>query len=451
VSVDRAVAIFRERPDIFAEHAFELGHFKKQKIDLWSKQRELLQSVARHDRVTVRSGHKTGKSFSAGILAWWWFCTHADARVIMIAPSNKQLNQILWTEVKRLGNSMVFSHGAQVYEQVHNGVSSHDGRRIFGFTGNTKPENMAGFSGNILSVCDEASGLSDSVHEVVDTVPNGSVLCISNPTIPHGAFYNQHQHGSSWHKVHLSSVEAAAENTWSGNRWKYEHLANNRWVDKMRADYKEGSYYWSVRVLGEFPTITTDTVVSDAVVRDSWSREVETGAGDDVHLGVDVARYKRENNVEIARRVAIEIDKHLYRDQDARVHVKIDCSNGGGVADILDEKYGSKSRVNIVQVLYQERATSPHYERKRDQLWFEMAAWLESARTPKNDDLRAELIAPKYKYSPGGKRVVESKQELKKRIHRSPDMADAVALAVYSEDRGESFYEEIEDFARKLS
>lgn len=361
-----------------------------------------------------------------------------------------------------MGNSMVVKHGARIYEQVHTGVQSKDGRQIFGFTGRTKPENAAGFSGKILYVLDEASGLSNEIHEVVDTVPNGAVLSISNPTVPYGAFFNQHQPESSWHKIHLSSIDAAAENTWLGSRWKYEHLANQRWVDARRADYKEGSYYWTVRVCGDFPSVSTDTVISDQVIRGAMGRPYESLKGQDVHIGVDVARYgddqsaiaarigmrligistyRKENNVEIASRVAREIDRYMLRDNEIRVHVKIDCTNGGGVADILEERYGSNPRVNIVQVMYQGRSDSPHYVRVRDQLWFEMAQWLESASIPRDDNLRSELINVKYQYADDGKRLVESKKDLKARIHRSPDSADALALAIHHEDNGSGFYE----------
>lgn len=47
---------------------------------------------------------------------------------------------------------------------------------------------------------------------------------------------------------------------------------------------------------------------------------------------------------------------------------------------------------------------------------------------PPDDELLAELCAPKWT-SPGGVVVIESKDEIKKRLKRSPDKADAIVLA----------------------
>jgi len=51
-----------------------------------------------------------------------------------------------------------------------------------------------------------------------------------------------------------------------------------------------------------------------------------------------------------------------------------------------------------------------------------------SVKLPKDDMLRMELVAPRYNFTSSGKLVVESKDSMRKRGQRSPDLADAFCL-----------------------
>jgi hypothetical protein len=47
-----------------------------------------------------------------------------------------------------------------------------------------------------------------------------------------------------------------------------------------------------------------------------------------------------------------------------------------------------------------------------------------------DDELRADLSALRYGFTPDGRIVIEGKDEVRKRLGRSPDRGDAVALAL---------------------
>jgi hypothetical protein len=47
----------------------------------------------------------------------------------------------------------------------------------------------------------------------------------------------------------------------------------------------------------------------------------------------------------------------------------------------------------------------------------------------RDEDLAAELNAPRWKADPRGRKALEPKEETKKRLGRSPDNADALVLA----------------------
>ena len=69
--------------------------------------------------------------------------------------------------------------------------------------------------------------------------------------------------------------------------------------------------------------------------------------------------------------------------------------------------------------------------RLRDDLYWRMREWFEAMNCyiPEGcDELIGELSLPLYEYRQNGKIKVESKQDLKKRLQRSPDLADAFML-----------------------
>lgn len=70
------------------------------------------------------------------------------------------------------------------------------------------------------------------------------------------------------------------------------------------------------------------------------------------------------------------------------------------------------------------------YANKRAEMWWRMKAWLEDEpnRLPNSTGLIADLSAPGHKHDSSGRKLLESKESMKRRQIRSPDMADALAL-----------------------
>ena len=64
-------------------------------------------------------------------------------------------------------------------------------------------------------------------------------------------------------------------------------------------------------------------------------------------------------------------------------------------------------------------------------MWFEMRDWIsQGGGIPNDTGLKQELATPSFKYDAQGRRMLESKDDIKKRLQggASPDMADALCL-----------------------
>ena len=99
---------------------------------------------------------------------------------------------------------------------------------------------------------------------------------------------------------------------------------------------------------------------------------------------------------------------------------------GAGVYDRLVEM-----GITVIGVNNAMRANDPErYENKRAECWWLMAEWFadQPARIPNDAALISDICAPQPKVSSNGRKLLEKKEDMKKRQVRSPDGADALAL-----------------------
>ena len=156
-------------------------------------------------------------------------------------------------------------------------------------------------------------------------------------------------------------------------------------------------------------------------------------------IGVDVARYgddrsviqRRQglaafppmvmqgiSNMDLASRVAAEINSWQ---PDA---VFIDAGRGEGTIDRLRQLGFS-----IIEVNFGGKPISDKYANKRTEMYDGLTKWLLAGGCiPNHPELKTDLATPTYSFSAAGKMVLESKDDIKKRGLRSPDLSDALAL-----------------------
>jgi hypothetical protein len=161
-------------------------------------------------------------------------------------------------------------------------------------------------------------------------------------------------------------------------------------------------------------------------------------------IGVDVARYGSCETVAVVRRGSVVIRLEAWQGQDLmatagrvaaliREHapvgaVKVDVIGlGAGVVDRLREQgFRQVTGINVA-----ERALQPErYAARRDEIYFGLRDRFRDGEVAVRDEkLAAQLAAMRYGYTSRGQLKVESKEEMRDRGLKSPDRADALALA----------------------
>lgn len=162
-------------------------------------------------------------------------------------------------------------------------------------------------------------------------------------------------------------------------------------------------------------------------------------------IGVDPARFG-DDKTAIARRRGRQIYglqklsklsvvevanciSHIIKEEKP-LRVNIDVGGlGAGVYDILVDR-GLSHIVRAVNFGESAQASDKYFNR-RAEMWDGIRAWLTNG-VPVSivdaEDIREDLTAPKKGYDQLGRLKLEKKEDIKKRIGRSTDIGDAVAL-----------------------
>jgi phage terminase large subunit len=80
----------------------------------------------------------------------------------------------------------------------------------------------------------------------------------------------------------------------------------------------------------------------------------------------------------------------------------------------------------------QQAKDSDRYNNAISEQWFELKEKINEISLPDIQDLKTELMMREWKLDNKGRRIIESKEEYKKKGFRSPDFADALLLCFYN-------------------
>lgn len=398
-------------------------------------------------RLSICSGHGIGKTACVSMLAVHKLVCAYPVKVIVTAPSAATLDSGLMNEIK-IWVRRLPAWLQNLFEIRSDRIflkSDPEGAFIQARTASAdRPESLAGIhADNVLIVCDEASGIPENVYDaaVGSMSSEGSqTVLISNPTRLTGLFYrSQHElrkhegnEDGVWDTMHVSCLDVPEK-------------VSDEFVREMRASEGEDSPQFRIRVLGLFAATDETSFIPADLVDQAMAREVQIDPMTPLVYGLDVARYgdrsvlcKRKGNFVLGFKVFRGLDLMQLTGAivnetklDNPAEILIDAIGmGAGVGDRLRELGFNARDVQVSEAA----AMNPQADRLRDDLWLTCREWLNerACYLPPDKVLREELCAPTFKYLSNGKIKIESKDEMRKRIRRSPDLADALNLTFAS-------------------
>lgn len=471
---------------------------------LWSKQREVAQSVVDNRYTAVQSCHDAGKSFIASRTAAWWLATHpvGEAFVVSTAPTAAQVDAILWREIAKAHRK-----GGLAGRILGGGFPQWKiGPELVGYGRKPADHDSNGFQGiharYVLIIIDEACGIPKTLWDAVDALATNEaarVLAIGNPDDPGTQFRVNCAPGSGWHTIRIDGLQspnvceseiaklppelevalrgALAEAGLSPSTEEVpdelrEYLISATWIAERVLRWKTKSALFLSKVRGIFPDDNAEGViplgwVERAIDRwNEWDRQgrpelpgrkvvscdVARFGADNTCIGLrqgpvleTIARFSGLNTVQTAdkvREVAI-VDGYGRAAWPHTMFVVDVVGVGAGVVDNLRHE---KQMPNVVafNASRQDKRVDDlgqfKFNNNRSAAWWNLRELLapqgdpmrSEIMLPDDEDLKIDLTAPKYKVSKtGGIIEVESKDDIRKRIGRSPDSGDMAVMAFY--------------------
>ena len=419
------------------------------KVELWSKQEEVLSALPSHRRVAVKSGNGLGKGYCAAVAVLWFLYYHDPAIVLSTAPTFRQVRHILWREIRRLHRRAGDILGGKLLDTRW---EMSDERYAIGLSADSADQFQGFHSENMFIVVDEAEGVSDDIYEAIEAVMTSAstrLLLIGNPTTVTGAFRRAfYQERHLHYTVSISALDSP--NILAG-RIVIPGLATAEWVRERRETWGEDNPIYQARVLGEFPDQAEDTLIKLSDIEAATHRELpldeapeSEGAGvEEVVLAVDVARFGSDRSV-ILRRKGHRVEEiqtfhnmdtmrlvgwvvaAIKECQPSRMYID-EIGVGAGVVDRLREQGYSVRGVNVARSARQEGL----FTNRRAEGFWRLRELFASGRIsiPPDNQLMGELAALRYSYDSQGRIYLESKDAMRGRGLPSPDKADALMLA----------------------
>lgn len=410
---------------------------------LESWQVEALTALAQGKlRLSIRAGHGVGKTAFLCWVVLWFVTTHYPCKIPITSNSQDQLSDIVWPELHKWVARLPKELREQIEVQAESVVlraAPNDAFATARTASKDKPEAMQGFhSENLLFVIEEASGIEDIVFEVAQgalSTEGAIVVMVANPTRNSGFFYNTHHKlRERWHCMRVSSEDVPRAR---GH------------IEDVIANYGKDSNQYRVRVLGEFPLTEDDAVIPLHLCTAALARvdKVERIRGYAPVWGVDVAWMGSDRSALAKRRMNVLLepvkwwsgnDPHqtalrVYDEwmrtpkHDRPAAICVDSIGMGAGTYLKMRELGLPARaINVGEAA----PSDEKFMRMRDELWFRGRAWLAEQTSILADDqaLISELVGVHYAFAPTGKIKVESKDEMRKRGVKSPDLADAFLL-----------------------
>lgn len=472
-------------------------YFKLIGFDPTWQQRELVEAfVEGHANIAVRSGKGPGKTACTAALIPWWSLTNFMSQTVVTAPTEAQCKNVWLSQAQKWimdGDPQIryfFNFTGKGY-----GIRKHK-NELWGcyIRTATKPENFQGIHNErLLIYCEEASGVSRPIMQAIQDTLTGSKnatddvkkavqkdkkarnldpkqqklqnslnkvalnrwLCVGNPNTRTCRFFDFFHSlaDNPWVPLHWNAEETPITNWFSGERNK-----------EIEEEFGKDSDVYRVAVLGDFPSIDPDSILSETEVNVCFGDVAYARAfkhsDNTKQIGIDLARMGGDECVSVYRRgrvcLSMEaqsmiepldwIDRTVLMQDDLQWKDS-ECMYVPDTSGLGETGAGYLGRLKKRTHEFYSQNTAFHSDKYADKIseaWFEFRKMVRSGDMYLGDKpdrrLVMQLTMRKYGLTKDGLLKVESKDDYKKRLSdidtggelgKSPDRADSMVMAFY--------------------
>lgn len=431
--------------------------------DAW--QADGLELLARpgRKRIALKACAGPGKTTELAWAAWHRLACFAapneHPKGIAVSITADNLRRNLWAEMARWQNASPFL--LKAFEWTSSRIFARDHPETWFLSATSWPKTadletigrtLSGLHSRFPFYLIDESGdippnLLRSAEQGLSGCEDGLIITAGNTTSQTGLLYEvstrlrgKQEDG----KYEVISITADPDEP------KRTPRVDMEWARQQIATYGRENPWVMAYVLGQFPPGSINALLSVEEVEAAMNRSPQAGSYEWAvkRLGVDVARYGDDRTVHFPRQGLAAFQPAIMRHaRGSAVSVDIanrtmsmmnelDREDPDGVESYFDDTVGwAHGAVDVLRaagrlvyaIQFDAPSANPRYINMRAQMWMEMAEWVKTGCMPNIPEMVAELTTPTYFFSKG-KFQIEAKDQVKKRLGRSPDLADALAL-----------------------
>lgn len=442
-SAAEAIRRWREDPRIFVRDVFGVTP------DEW--QDDALALFPKSPRLAMKACKGPGKTTLLSWLAWNFLVTRPHPKIAATSITADNLADGLWTEMaKWQARSPLLK---QEFTWTKTRIFSKEAPETWwmsartwprGGDANSQADTLAGLHADyLLFLIDEAGGVPDAVMAAAEAgLANAGaggeeahLVIAGNPTHLEGPLYRAcTSERNLWEVLEITSDPDDPKRT---PRVAVE------WARQQIQKYGRDNPWVLVNVFGRFPPSSINVLIGPDEVRAAMQRSLPALYQNFAArvLGVDVAREGDDSSCIFPRQGIVALAPRIMRNVDSldgAGQVSMQWEEWQADACFIDSTGGFGSGwIDQLRVLrrapigihFASKARDEgRYFNKRAEMWFEMVQWIkDGGHLPEDPELLAELVAPTYTFK-GDRLLLEDKAQIKVKLGRSPDKADALAL-----------------------
>lgn len=432
-------------------------------------QLDILRRLKDHKRLAFHGPRGLGKSTVMSWIILWFALTrdldeYGDWKIITTAGSHQQLEKYLWPEVHKWVHRIRWDVVGResfkdTYQLLQMGIKLKHGE-AFAVASDRADLVEGGHAVHLMYIFDESKAIAaktfDAVEGAFSNAGDGSkfeglFLAASTPGEPNGRFYDINRRAPGYEDWNVRSVTLK------------ECLRANqiqlKWIMDRAKQWGKNSALFIQQVRGQFSTSAATGVIPFSWIEDAvdrWHTWNDAGKPADVppHLGVDVGGGQEDGDMTVFApafgHYVDELRKYSSGDTmqvTGRAKMFWEKWKGLIVIDSIGLGAGPLHRLVEQHIPVagfiasgksrrKDRSGEIRFADKRSEAWWIVRDLLNPEYNPDtclppDDELIGDLTAPHWREVSNGRIKVEEKREIRKRIGRSTNCADAVIMALY--------------------
>lgn len=429
--------------------------------DRW-QERALLAYISKDRnmlRISLQACAGPGKSACLAWIGWHFLSCFGDKedhpKAVALSVTADNLSDNLWVELAKWKNKSPFLDAMFTWTKTRIFANHHPetwfmSARSYpkGADLETVGKTLSGIHSKfVLFLIDESGDIPPAIMKTADQAVGETlkreggfikIIQAGNPISLEGMLYAASK-SDQWFKIRITGDPDDPERS---------PRIDKEWAREQIQTYGDDDPWVASYILGRFPSTSINSLLTPDEVEDAMNRHVRLNqyAYSQKRLGVDVAREGLDSTVIFPRQGLAAFRYVQIRNANGpEIAARIISSKArwGSEMEFIDDTGGFGASVIDNMMLngytpqgihFSGKPIDQRYFNKRSEMWMKMAEWVKrGGALPKCERLKKELCAPTYSFKKG-KLALEEKDQIKKRLGFSPDIADALALTFALED-----------------